>query len=617
MLGNEAIARGALEAGVGFAAAYPGTPSTEILEALIDVADEVGLHAEWSVNEKVAFEAAYASAIAGVRSLVAMKHVGLNVAADPLMSSAYTGVREGFLIVSADDPGMWSSQNEQDNRWYGLHALIPVVEPSDPAEAKELTVEALEMSSELEHPVILRITTRVAHTRAPVVFGKLRPVKAVGTFVKDVSRWALVPANARKRRSELVKRWRIVEGYVERFRFNEYVRRGSRLLVVGVGAAYPYVVESLKLLRAEDVSTLKLSTTVPIPRKLVLDALSEHEKVLVVEELEPVVEMLIKKAAYEEGLRVSIHGKDLVPVEGELSLEPVAEAIDRVLGLNRLGGLWEPAEPSVRVQLPPRPPVLCAGCPHRATFYALKRAVSKLGVKPVYSGDIGCYSLGLLKPFEMQDTLVDMGSSIGLASGFAHVLKDRLVVAIIGDSTFFHAGIPGLINCVYNKAPVLVLVMDNGVTAMTGHQPHPGTGAGPKGERREAVKVEDVASAAGLKFVRVFDPFDVRLAERVLEEAIAYVIKERRSALVVARRPCSLIARATTPDEGAKPLTYTVDAERCVGCGACYNALACPAISPRDDGRATIDEGMCVGCGVCAHVCPHGAIGEAERGAEA
>ncbi len=612
LLGNEAIARGAVEAGLGWASAYPGTPSTEIVETLHSVSKDLGIHVEWSVNEKVALEAAYAAAISGVRSLAAMKHVGVNVAADPLMSSAYTGVEESLVVVSADDPGMWSSQNEQDNRWYGLHAFIPVFEPYSPAEAKDLTRDAFEFSSRMHHPVILRSTTRLSHTRGPVTLREAKPPVAKGSFKKNVQRWTVIPAHARRLRVELLERWGRIEEEVEKLPYNRLEKHSGGQAIIASGIAYGYVVDALNYLSLRDtVSVLKLSTTVPIPRKLVLDVLSSHESVLVVEELEPVVETWVKRIAYEEKLNTTIRGKDLVNRIGELTLETVTRA---VAGFTGAEYPWKPAEAEITLPIPPRPPTLCPGCPHRALFYALKRAVNRSRVKAIYSGDIGCYSLGVMPPFEMQDALIEMGGSIGMANGFAHVDEDKMPVAIIGDSTFFHAGVPGLINAVYNKSPMLVVVLDNRVTAMTGHQPHPGTGFYATGEPAPMVKIEDVARGVGVKHVATIDPFNLKDSEKKLMDAIRYVAEEKKPAVVVARRACTLLIDAAARRRGITEPLYIVDQDKCTGCGICYNAFSCPAIIPLKNGKAEIDPALCTGCGVCAEICPFNAIRLARKG---
>ncbi|RLG87319.1 MAG: indolepyruvate ferredoxin oxidoreductase subunit alpha [Thermoprotei archaeon] len=614
LLGNEAIARGAIEAGVAVAAAYPGTPSTEIVEALARVAKDLGIYVEWSTNEKVAFEVAYAAATAGARSLTAMKHVGLNVAADPFFSSAYTGVEESFVIVSADDPGMWSSQNEQDNRIYGLHAYIPVIEAPRPKDLKDVTKAAFELSSELKHPVMLRSTTRLSHTRVVVELGPIRRPVTRGRYIKNPSKYVLVPAHARRMRKELVEKWGRIERRLEDFPFNAVEGEGKQLIVAS-GVSYSYVREALEYLGLWGrVKVLKLSTPVPLPRKLVLRAVEGVEKILVVEELEPVVEDQLKRVLFDEGVRVEVRGKDLVGYLYEMTLDRALSAVAKFLGVDYTSP--EPLVTEVPSFVPSRPPQLCPGCPYRPLFYVLRRIANMIATRrgkelePIFTGDIGCYTLGMNPPFYAQDTTICMGASIGFANGLSHVLGDRLVIAVIGDSTFFHAGIPPLVNAVYNGAPFLVVVLDNRITAMTGHQPHPGTGMRATGEEAPAIRIEDVARAVGVEFVEVVDPFDLKTMQRKIMEAVDYIAEHRKPAVVVVRRACALLAVARARAAGFEIPRYVVDLDKCTGCGICYTAFACPAISQLSlkDKRAIIDPELCTGCGVCAVICPFDAI---------
>ncbi len=615
MLGNVAVARACLEHGVGFASGYPGTPSSEVIEALAYAASRLGYpYVEWSVNEKVAFEAAYGSAMAGVPSIVTMKHVGLNVASDPLFSSAYTGVEASFLIVSADDPGMWSSQNEQDNRWYGVHAYIPVFEPAGAQEARESTLEALKFSENMKHPVILRSTTRVSHTRAPVTLGALARPRLSGVFTKDVSRWNIVPMHARKLKEELLSRWERMEEMLSENPINTVEGpEDSKILVVGVGLGYRYARESLFKLKAlNSVRLLKIVTSIPPPRKLLLRESEGRSAIVVVEEGDPVFETLLKSILYEEDVRVKVYGKASrhLKKSGELKADAVTKALASILGLN-----YSPETPiNPPITPPPRPPVLCPGCPYRSVFYALRRAVKMSKMEAIYSGDIGCYSLGLNPPFNVQDTLIEMGGGIGLANGLAHVVKDKVIVATIGDSTFFHAGLPEIVNSIYNGAPMIVLVLDNGTTAMTGHQPHPGSGRDALGREARKLVIEDVVKGLGVSRVSVANSFNAREVEAKIREAIRDVVYEGETHVVVARGACILDAVRRASSLKVKRPIYIVDSDKCRACGICYKAFNCPAIMPGEDGRVSINASLCVGCGVCEQVCPFNAIRVLEPG---
>ena len=619
MLGNVAIARGALEYGVAYASAYPGTPSTEITEALGYASRFLGgPYVEWSSNEKVALEGAIGAALSGVPAMASMKHVGVNVAADPLFSSAYMGVPAPLVVVSADDPGMWSSQNEQDNRWYGVHAYIPVVEPAGAQEAKRAVIEAFRLSEKWGHPVILRSTTRIGHTRVPVETGEinLEGVRRRGRFKRNIERYTLVPAHARKLREELVDKWARIAEDLEGHPLNTVEGpEEAELTIVAPGLGYLYAREASRILGVQDrVRIVKLGTPVPLPSGLVIREMEGAEKVLFVEEGDPVVETLARSEYLDsaESSAPKIYGKlrGHLPRTGELTLNAVASAIAGILGVdNPLAA--EPPRP--KVEIPPRPPVLCPGCPYRAVFYALRRAAARAKVRPIWSGDIGCYSLGVNPPFKMQDTIVEMGGSIGLANGMSHVVEGQIPIAIIGDSTFFHSGLPGLANAVYNKAPMLIVVLDNRTTAMTGHQPHPGVGVTARGEPGEELSIERAAKGLGIEYVRTVDAFNVRESEDEYVEAIRYVLRERKPALVVARGSCILVALANARRTGISYPVYTVDLDKCTACALCYTAFNCPAIYRGPDGKARINPLLCTGCGECAQICPFDAFRPVEE----
>ena len=601
LLGNEAIARGALEAGVGYVSGYPGTPSTEALEALIEASSELGFYAEISTNEKVALEVALGASLCGGRAMATMKHVGLNVAADTFMSIGYSGVEGGLVILVADDPYAHSSQNEQDTRLYGMHAYIPVLEPWEPNEAKEVVKYAFEMSERHKTAVIVRSTTRLSHTRSEVVLGELAsPVLGEG-FRRDFSRWVLLPANSRRLHGEALERADKISRVESAFSWL-YEGHGE-VGIVASGIAYGYVREALKDLNL-DVPLLKLSLTYPLPRSLVEDFFNLAQKeIVVVEELDPVVELQLRSLADELEYSGRIRGKDLLPRVGELNTIVVKKTLADIFGLSFV----EPELFHLEVNVPPRPPTLCPGCGHRAMFYAIKMASKRMHIKGVYPGDIGCYTLGFFPPFRLVDTSYCMGSGLGIGLGVSKASSDEVVIATIGDSTFFHAGIPALIDAVYNSHPVVLVVMDNSLTAMTGHQPHPGTGFGYKGEQRPKVYIEDVARAIGVKFVRIVDPYDVKRAIRVLSEAINWVKENNAPAVVIARKLCALYEYRQKLRRGEKVTPYYVDEKTCTGCRVCTDMFGCPAISMKDN-KAFIISDICVGCGVCAEICPFNAI---------
>lgn len=569
--GNEAIARGAYEAGVKVAAAYPGTPSTEILE---NVAHYQRIQSQWAPNEKVALEVCIGASIAGARALAAMKHVGVNVAADPLLTFSYTGVNGGMVLVSADDPEMHSSQNEQDNRYFGLLAKIPVLEPSDSQEAKDFTMQALELSERFDTPVILRTTTRVNHSKSLVKIGEPQDL-VVKDYEKNPAKYVMTPANAKGRHTVVESRRKALTEFAGETDLNRVELGDRRIGFITAGISYQYLKEIMP-----EASFLKLGLLWPLNEKLIRTFAAQVERVIVVEELEPVLETQIK------AMGVAVSGKDIIPREGELSEEILRKALD-----------IKPFERSFSSAqaLPVRPPILCPGCGHRGIFYTLK----KMGLH--VSGDIGCYALGSAPPFGCLDTTICMGASITGAFGMELARGEefaRKCVAVIGDSTFFHSGITGLVDLVYNKGFGTVLILDNSITAMTGHQDNPGTGKDVKGMSAPKISIEKLVESIGVNRIQVVDPFDLKHCEQVLREELA----APEVSVVIVRRPCALYVRLKKP-------AFVVDAAACIGCKACLK-LGCPAISV-NGGKAHIDPLVCVGCGLCPQVCPKNAIQEA------
>lgn len=595
LMGNEAIARGAIEAGVCVASTYPGTPSSEIADTLSRIAAKLGIYMEYSTNEKVAMEVAGSAAIAGLKSMVSMKHVGLNVAADPFMSLAYTGVRAGMVIVTADDPECFSSQNEQDNRIYSILSGMPMIEPSNPQEAKDYTVLAFKISEKLKLPVILRTTTRISHCRMNV---KLGEIKSKGyekqTFKKSMQELVLLPANARVLHRRLLQKLKEARKISEAFPGTKVVGEENDIGIISSGAAFNYAMEAVKA-TSEKIPVLKIGMTNPLPEETILDFLENKKLVIVVEELSPFLENYVKKLIAEFKLDVEVHGKDVIPEYGELNPSIVYEALAKIIG--------KPVKINLKTieNVPRRPPVMCPGCPHRSVFYIVRKV---LGDKAIYPTDIGCYTLGALPPYMAGDLLFCMGSSIGTSSGLSKAIKEP-IVAFIGDSTFYHAGIPALINSIYNKAEFILFVLDNRTTAMTGHQPHPGTGITGLGERTSEVKISNIVKGCGVKYVKTVDPYDLR----TLEETFRDALNASGVRVIIARRECALLSVRRKIKEGKQIKPYRVDKEKCRGCMLCVKQFACPAITVKD-GKAHINERLCVGCGVCAQVCPFNAIGE-------
>ncbi len=575
MLGNEAIARGAIEAGVQVVAAYPGTPSSEITETLVNNAKNTGMYAEWSINEKVAFEVALAGSISGLRSLSIMKHVGMNVAHDPIMTASYMGARGGLVVISADDPGQWSSQNEQDNRYIARQAYIPVLEPCSAQEAKDMMVDAFRLSEEFGQMFMLRSVTRIGHARSNVVLGGIEAEKRQGKFVKDFVKLVCLPSNYRVNRRLVIQRMAKIKGIIDTLPYNYLTtRKGAKLGVIACGISYGYALEAIKWMGLEDsISILKIGTPYPLPEKLVQQFLKVVPEVVVVEELEPFVEDGVKVIAQQSGIAVKIHGKDVIPLAGELGTRLVAEALSRLTGVKPPVDFAEidRLREETSALLPLRPPTMCAGCPHRASAYAINIAARRYqqatGKEPVKTGDIGCYALASNPPLNSDDVAICMGGAFGLGNGFAHIL-DVPVIAHLGDGTFFHSGIPPMINAVYTRSNLTMVVMDNSTTGMTGFQPHPGS----SGDKAIDVKIEDIARGSGVKFVEVVDSFDLPKLIDVLEKAIKF----EGPSVVVARRLCNILDQREKRKTGEKTVPYVVDPAKCMA-GA---PPACQATCP-------------------------------------
>lgn len=571
MLGNEAFARGLYEAGCKLVSSYPGTPSTEITE---EVAKYDEVYAEWAPNEKVAMEAALGASIAGARSFCGMKHVGLNVAADPLYTAAYTGVNGGMVIAVADDQGMHSSQNEQDSRHHAIASKVPMLEPSDSAECRDFVKIAYDISEQFDTPVIVRMSTRVAHSQS-IVDTEARIERELKEYTKNPRKYVMMPAFAKGRHVFVEERTKKLTEYAETSSLNRIENTDSKELgIITNGAAYQYVKEAL----GDSAAVLKLGIVNPLPEKLIRDFCAEYKRIIVVEELDGIIESHCKNIGVS-----NVEGKSIFGNIGEISSAQIRKAI---LGTeNECTALEE--------EIPVRPPVMCAGCPHRGLFYCLK----KLDI--TVSGDIGCYTLGAAAPLNAVDTTICMGASISALHGFNKVRgseSEHKTVAVIGDSTFMHSGMTGLVNIAYNNSNSTVIILDNSITGMTGHQQNPTTGKNLKGDPAAAVDLEQLCRAIGIKRVRVVDPYKLAETEAAIKEELA----ADEASVIISRRPCALLkyVKHNPP--------FKVDADKCVGCKQCMK-LGCPAISIKE-GKAVIDHTQCVGCGICMEQCKLGAI---------
>ncbi len=597
LLGNESIARGAIEAGVGFATTYPGTPSSEISLNLWQMSKETDLYFEYSTNEKVALEVACAAAISGVRSMCMMKHVGLNVAADPLMSIAYIGVKGGLVILTADDPFMFSSQNEQDNRYYGKLGGMPVLEPSSVDEAKNMTKYAFELSEKVGEPVILRTTTRINHSSAFVGLDGISKPVTKGDFSRDPGKYVIVPAVARKLHVQLLENLDKTLVISENCKEN-FIEGDGKLGVICNGVSYLYVSDAVKDLNLEGkVKVLRIGLSNPLPGKLIKQFVGSCDKVLIAEEGEPFMEEAVKAFAQEEGITIPIAGKSKELFSRLYEYNPglVREKMAIFFGLDYKAATN--ISPANFPEIPQRPPNLCSGCSHRATFYEIQKAAK--GMDIICPTDIGCYTLGFLPPLNTGDLVICMGASISSACGFSEV-TDKKVIPIIGDSTFFHSGITGLINAVFNNHNLTLVILENGITAMTGHQPHPGVDMDElnfKGYNR--VNIEKIVRACGVEHVTVVKPFKVKKSIEQIREALEF----KGVSVILSQEPCAIMLKSLK----TRKLRAFKITDKCNNTRDCINSIACPSFFIEND-RVHIDADSCVGCAVCAQICPENAI---------
>jgi len=565
MLGNKALARGLWEAGVAFVSSYPGTPSTEITEEAVKF-DEI--YCEWAPNEKVAMESAFGASLAGKRAFCGQKHVGLNVAADPLFTLSYTGVNAGLVAVVADDAGMHSSQNEQDSRHYAIAAKVPMLEPSDSAEALNFTKLAYEISEEFDTPVLIKMCTRVAHSQSVVETSER--VEISKAYEKNIAKYVMMPGNAKKRHPIVEERTRKLIAYAETTPINRVEFFSDELGIITSSTSYQYVKEVF----GESASVLKLGMINPLPVELIKNFAARVKRLVVVEELDPIIETHVKS------LGLQVEGSELLPRIDEFSQNLIAE---KILGKKISAGV------TLNDTIPARPPVMCAGCPHRGLFYSLKKR------KCTVLGDIGCYTLGAVPPLSTIELTLCMGASIGATHGFNKMLgsqSEGKTVAVIGDSTFMHSGMTGLANVAYNQSNSTVIILDNSITGMTGHQQNPSTGLNIKGDPAGKIDLEALCKAMGINRVRVVDPYNLKECDAAIKEELAAA----EPSVIISRRPCALLKTV----KHKPPLK--VDAEKCIGCKSCMK-IGCPAISMKN-GKAVVDQTQCVGCGVCSQLCP-------------
>ena len=607
LMGNEAIARGAVEAGVYVVSGYPGTPSSEVIMTLQRFGKDLDMYVEWAVNEKVAFEMCLGASIGGARSLATMKAPGACIASDPILSAAYCGVDGGLLILIADDPGPITTQTEQDDRWFARLAKLPMITPSNPQEAKDFVKVGIELSEKLKLPVILRTTTRVNHTVGDVVLGSIEPPhKHVGfkrdppRFVRAGMRWNL------ERHKWLNTQLRKVESLLKPYGINKVFGEGDACIVCE-GVTYNYVADALESLGLEgSVRVLKLGQLYPLPEEFLSTNLSGCSRILVVEELDPYLEEGVKAVLQEYSIKASVSGKrdGLLPAEGELNPGMVRDAIAKFMGMGSKSA-GSSSIPHVEAQLPPRPPPMCPGCPHRASYIAILRGIAKAGFRrddvPIF-GDIGCYALSVEPPLNAIWTEHSMGASISMAAGMVVGGRETPVIATIGDSTFYHTGIPTLLEAVHKRIRLLAVILDNSVVAMTGHQSTPAWGVTETGRRTKPIDLEALVKALGVDRVAVVDPFNID----EMADIVAKYLRSEGVSVIIARAPCALMKIRS---EGVTKV-YRVDKDACIGCLACIRGTGCPAMYVDSDGKAAVIEEDCNGCGVCAYFCPKNALKE-------
>lgn len=611
LMGNEAIARGALEAGVSLTIGYPGTPSSEVIQTLARVADEVDIRVEWAVNEKVAVDIATGYAYAGLRALATMKNAGLNVASDTLMSVAYSDVKGGLVVYVADDPGAHAGMEEQDNRWFTRLSLLPMIDVSDPQDAKDSLLIAVDLSEAYGIPIMVRSTTRVAHMRGIVELGTIKRIRREPVFERDVRRYTRAsPAWCREQHRRLNEKLEALSRRVDELEANRLhiPEEGAKRGIVASGISWCYLRETLDRHGLwGEVAALKVGTINPLPRGLIERLMEEVEELLILEELEPYLELNVKAIASEMGLKPRIYGKmdRWLPRVGEYTPKMIEEAVERLLGLRLRREEHTEEERTEALKLAPRRPLpFCPGCPHRGTYMAMRLALRELGYRDgdfIVTGDIGCTILGMHPPFNLCWTEVSMGASIGLGIGLRYAGIDKPIIAAIGDSTLFHAGIPPTLNAAWYGSRIVIAVLDNRVTAMTGHQPSPTSGYTATGEKTKPIEIDVVLRALGIQDIWVADPYNLEEAKKAFIEALQC----SEPSAVILRRVCALVARRLRLTQ--QP--HRVNPERCTRCLLCLRNLACPAMTLSPEGGAEIDEETCTGCGLCAQICPTGAIG--------